>query len=66
MSRSRSPLTREQRRAIRAMAASMSDDALRLAASRMRRLSAEGQAVAMLWTRLDKFRRHRKRGNAND
>jgi len=66
MSRSRSPLTREQRRAIRAMAANLTDAQLAAHARDERYMSAQQQAAAMLWTRLDKFRRRHKRDSARD
>lgn len=64
MSRSRSPLTREQRRTVRTMAANLTDAQLAAHARYQRVMSAQLQAEAMLWTRLDKFRRRGKRDNA--
>ena len=64
MNRSRSPLTAQQRRSIRSLASNLDDSTLRETAKNQRQQSAMQQAQAMLWTRLDKFRRHRKRDNA--
>jgi len=65
MSRSRSPLTAQQRRAIRSLASNLDDATLRETAKNQRQQSEMQQAQAMLWTRLDKFRRHGKRDNGD-
>jgi len=58
---SKSPLTRTQRRMIRAMAATLDDATLRATAQDQWRMSAMQQAQAALWIRLDHFRRRHGR-----
>lgn len=56
MSRSKSPLTREQRIAIKAIADTLSARQLDIRARCMRDVAAEQQAIAALWGRLAKRR----------